>query len=81
MAPSLSPAPIPSFSSRTISASLSAAVDRSVAMVVAYALRPSNVHSLLDVEATEQAPLVISKEIHVRFNFNFIFKLTKLVQK
>jgi hypothetical protein len=79
MAPSLSPAPIPSFSSRTISASLSAAVDPSVVMVVASVLRPNNVRSLLDVEATEQALLAISKEIRVRFNF--IFKLTKLVQK
>jgi hypothetical protein len=79
MDPSSSPVPIPFSCSRTISASLNAAVRHLAVMVAVSALRPNNVHSLLDVEVTEQVPLAISKEIRVRFNF--IFKLTKLVQK
>jgi len=65
--------------SRTISASLSAAVDHSVVTVVASAQRPSSARSSLDVVETVQALLAISKEVCMRFNF--IFKLTRLVQK
>jgi hypothetical protein len=65
--------------SRTISASLSAAADHSVVTVVASARRPSSARSSLDVVETARALLVTSKEILMRLNF--IFKLTKLVQK
>jgi hypothetical protein len=66
---------------RTISASLSAAADHSVVMVAACARRPSSARSSLDVVETAQALLAISKEVCMRFYLNFIFKLTRLVQK